>query len=259
MPSIQVDTSICNKDGLCVRVCPTNNITLGEDGFPVSMDNCISCGQCQAVCPTDAVTLHGVAPQALELSDPKSVGFDALAKVIKSRRSIREFKDDPIPPQQLKKLMEVVRFAPTGGNRQSVEWVFVEKKETMKEVLRLAAEWARGSKDLSFLATAYDKGQDRILRGAPHLAIAHTGSTYGSARLDSAIAATTLELLAHTSGIGTCWAGFFLTAMADHANPLYGLLGIPSDHQVGAALMMGFPRLRYRRVPQRKPIQMKSV
>jgi nitroreductase len=123
----------------------------------------------------------------------------------------------------------------------------------------LAAEWARGSKDLSFLAAAYDKGQDRILRGAPYLAIAHTGSEYGSARLDCAIAATTLELLAHTEGIGTCWAGFFLIAMADHANPLYGLLGIPSDHQVGAALMMGYPKLRYRRVPQRKPIQMKRV
>jgi Fe-S-cluster-containing hydrogenase component 2 len=105
-----------------------NNITLETDGFPVSMDNCISCGQCQAICPTDAVTLHDVPSQSLEFCDSKSVGFDALAKVVKSRRSIREFKDDPIPPQQLDKMMEVVRFAPTGSNRQSVEWIFVEKR-----------------------------------------------------------------------------------------------------------------------------------
>lgn len=259
MPSILVDHSLCNQDGLCVRVCPTRNIRLGTDDYPLSMDNCISCGQCQAVCPTDALTLHEGPPQELEFSNPKIVSFEDLAKAVKSRRSIRDFKKEPLAPEAVDRLMEVVRWAPTGGNRQLVRWVFVEKEDTMKELRRLTAEWARGQKEWSFLAAAYDQGKDVLFRGAPHLIIAYAGNEYGSTRLDCGIAMTTLELLASAEGIGTCWAGFFLIAMASRNAALYECLGIPEDHHVGAALMMGTPRLSYRRIPKRNPLQLRRL
>ena len=56
------------------------------------------------------------------------------------------------------------------------------------------------------------EGDDRLLRGAPHVAIAVTPAEYGWPE-DGAIALTYLELAAHAMGIGCCWGGYLTTAI----------------------------------------------
>jgi nitroreductase/NAD-dependent dihydropyrimidine dehydrogenase PreA subunit len=259
MPSISVDHNLCEKDSFCVMVCPVGNIFLGKDGFPTSGNNCIRCGHCQAVCPYDAITLHEILPQELEIADHKAVDFPALAKFVKNRRSIREFKDQPIPPLVIDELMDAVRWAPTGGNSQLARWIFVEKKETMKEASRLVVEWAKTKPDFSNIVESYEGGYDSVLRGAPHLLLTYSGIEYGSTRLDCAIAMTTLELLAVSKGIGTCWAGFLIQALGERYQPLADLLGVPKGQFVNAALMLGYSRIQYRRVPKRNARLIKKV
>jgi nitroreductase len=62
---------------------------------------------------------------------------------------------------------------------------------------------------------------------------------------------TTLELLAASMGLGSCWAGFLMRAANGH-KPLRRYLNLPDDHVVCAALMLGYPKFTYHRIPLRR-------
>jgi len=51
-----VDKKSCNACGLCMKMCPCNNISEDKDGYPVWGRNCILCLTCELKCPKDAIT-----------------------------------------------------------------------------------------------------------------------------------------------------------------------------------------------------------
>lgn len=54
-PVIDADECICC--GVCVDVCPTDTLELGDESAVVANEeNCIACGQCLDNCPTGAIT-----------------------------------------------------------------------------------------------------------------------------------------------------------------------------------------------------------
>lgn len=71
--------------------------------------------------------------------------------------------------------------------------------------------------------------------------------------IDSTIAMTTFELLASAEQIGTCWAGFLMIA-AKQWQPLREALEIPEGNVLTTALMVGYPKFRYSRLPERNPL-----
>jgi len=66
----------------------------------------------------------------------------------------------------------------------------------------------------------------------------------------AAIALAQFELAAVARGIGTCWAGFLMRTAKVYP-PLHAALGLPEGHSVCGALMLGMPKYRYPRIPQR--------
>ena len=63
MPFFTIDLEKCDKDGICVRTCPTNVIQLDARGkHPVPTPDyekyCLNCGHCAAVCPTGAFQME---------------------------------------------------------------------------------------------------------------------------------------------------------------------------------------------------------
>jgi nitroreductase len=63
------------------------------------------------------------------------------------------------------------------------------------------------------------------------------------------------ELYAPTLGLGTCWAGFVESCAVAGYAPLLSLLPIPEKLQVTGGIMVGFPAIRYHRLPDRNPLQ----
>jgi flavodoxin/Pyruvate/2-oxoacid:ferredoxin oxidoreductase delta subunit len=45
----------CNRCGLCIKLCPTRNVTEGKDGYPKWGRNCMMCFTCELKCPKDAI------------------------------------------------------------------------------------------------------------------------------------------------------------------------------------------------------------
>lgn len=55
-------------------------------------------------------------------------------KVLESRRSIRKFKNEPIPQNVLDEVLKAGEYAPTGKNMQSPVIVAITNKELRKKI-----------------------------------------------------------------------------------------------------------------------------
>jgi nitroreductase/ferredoxin len=255
MELIAIDRERCRKDGLCQTVCPLEILQDGPDGFPQlkpsGESKCLACGHCQAVCPHGALTLSGVSPDdCAPVRHDLALSWEATESLVKSRRSIRMYKDAPVPRETLVRLLDMVRWAPTARNLLPVRWTIIEDRAQVHELGALIARWIRVKGVYRHMANAWDRGQDLIFRGAPQLALAHAGPEAIMPTVDCTIAATTLDLAASAVGLGTCWAGVFMNAAQDDP-AVREFLHLPPDHQVYAALMLGYPKARYARLPSR--------
>jgi nitroreductase len=68
--------------------------------------------------------------------------------------------------------------------------------------------------------------------------------------IDSAIALSYMDLAAPSLGLGCCWAGFFMIA-AGSWPPLAEAFQLPEGHKSFGAMMVGYPKFRYQRLPER--------
>jgi nitroreductase/Pyruvate/2-oxoacid:ferredoxin oxidoreductase delta subunit len=255
MSLICVDKENCNRDGLCAQACPPGIIRMGEDGFPEvekgAEDFCISCGHCVSVCMRGAMS-HERLPMEnfLPARRVKPEAAGEVAELMRGRRSVREFKDTPVDRHVLQELLDTARFAPTATNSQKVGWIMVEDPAATRRLAELGADWLRKANIFPRYVALLDRGRDMILRGAPHLVLAHAPADYAWGAIDCTIAATYLELAAAAHGLGACWAGLMIRAVAQHP-PAAQALGLPEGRTVHAALMLGLPKYRYYLVPPR--------
>jgi len=100
------------------------------------------------------------------------------------------------------------------------------------------------------VVSAWDAGEERICRGAPHIIVVHGDKNYGFGAEDSALALSYLELYAPVIGLGSCWGGYFYSAVNAYPQ-LFEALKLPADHRAFGAVMVGYPKLRYQRLPLR--------
>lgn len=64
-----------------------------------------------------------------------------ISEAIRKRRSVRKFKDKRVPREDLKELVDFARLAPSGMNKQSLEFLIVDEPDLEKELFRYA-NWA---------------------------------------------------------------------------------------------------------------------
>jgi nitroreductase/NAD-dependent dihydropyrimidine dehydrogenase PreA subunit len=268
MKPFEVDAEKCNRDGLCVEECPARIIRLdASDGVPVPADDftsyCIACGHCVAVCPTDAFRLKWLSPdQCPPVVRDLQLSREQAEQFLRSRRSIRTFKERPVDRTDLEKLLEMACYAPSAKNNQPWHWAVVERPAEVRRLAGLVIDYMRGfmaekpklAALLSYtrVVAAWDLGYERVCRGAPHLIVAHADKNWGFGAEDTALALSYLELYAPVLGLGTCWAGYFYMAVNAHP-PLFEALKLPAKHRAFGAMMVGYPKFRYHRLAPRKP------
>ncbi|BCS96622.1 nitroreductase [Desulfoluna limicola] len=257
MQLITIDKDKCKKDGICIAECPFNILKENAGGVPEMIPGgdatCMRCGHCLAVCPSGALTLEGAAPAACEpVKKEWSMDAGAMEQLLKTRRSVRVYRDKPVSHEIAGRLMDMLRWAPTAKNLQPVHWTLVDDRTKIRTMAGMTIDWLRDSNMFPEMVSAWENdGEDMVLRGAPLLAIAHAHKDALNPQADCTIAMTTLELAASAMGIGGCWAGFFMGA-AQQYGPLEAYLDLPEGHHVYAALMLGYPKFSYQRIPARE-------
>ena len=255
MSVIEVNGSSCQKDGICVAVCPLGLIQWGVDGVPVETEDagqlCIGCGHCVASCPTGALVWRATPPESLHelpaCSDELRV---ATERLFLGRRSVRAYRNQPVSRDAIEKLMRIVKYAPTGANRRPVHWTIVESPDKLRELASHVADGLRASPYFSRLVKAWDAGRDTIFRGAPNVFVAHAPTDGFDPATSCIIALSHLEVAAHGVGLGACWAGVLMVAA--NTNPrVVECLDLPEGHRVYGAMMLGIPAYSYPRTVPR--------
>ncbi len=266
MALITVDESTCRRCGLCARACPVGIIALGEGfpatGFPTTIEKiekgCITCGHCVAACPTGALSHRGMKPaECPPLAPGWRLTVEQVGRLIKGRRSIRNYRPEPLEPGIIGQLLDIVRYAPTGMNSQTVSWKVILDEQEVQFLSLAVIEWLRTLEGgqvhgIKGMLKAWEMGRDPILRKAPALIVAHGQADDPMTSASAMIALTTMELAALPFGLGTCWAGFLHQA----ATSSYGVataLGLPPGHRMLGGMMIGYPEFEYARIPTRKP------
>ncbi len=262
-----VDTEKCKRDGICVEECPMRILEMSDaSSAPTPVQGaekfCIRCGHCVAVCPHGACSLAGMRTEDCpQVREDLALSAGHVEHFLRSRRSIRTYLDKAIERDKLEKLIDIARYAPTGSNSQQVNWFAVNSREAVQRMAGLVVDLIRhmiaekhpmGEKyNFPRFVKAWEAGTDLITRGAPGLVIAYAPKDYNNARTDSAIALTFLDLAAPSFGLGSCWAGFFMMGAAQWP-PLRQTLALPEGHACFGAMMIGYPKYKYNRLPLRK-------
>jgi nitroreductase/NAD-dependent dihydropyrimidine dehydrogenase PreA subunit len=265
MPLFVADPSKCQRDGACVAECPVRIIELraGEPApsvRPEAEEFCRRCGHCVAVCPHGAVTCTGTGPEELPpVPATWPLGRPEVTHLLRARRSVRGYASRPVERDTLRALIDVARFAPSGSNRQPVHWFIIHEAGEVRRLAGLVVDWMRhglpaqaaaAQRNTSRYLGLWDAGTDVICRGTPHLIVASAAAEPPASGTDCIIALTYLELAAPSFGLGACWAGFFMAAARQWA-PLRQALDLPDGHVPYGAMMLGYPRFRYHRLPLR--------
>ncbi|MGE4296730.1 MAG: nitroreductase family protein [Desulfovibrionaceae bacterium] len=267
---LTVNKEQCAQDGLCAAACPIGLIRLEADGgYPAMREGmdaaCIRCGHCVAICPKGVLEVDGVAlGDCQSLHKDLAFSAEAVEQFMKSRRSVRAYKDAPVDKALIARLLDTARFAPSGHNAQPVEWAVAATRPAVVRVIDATVAWMREAcgtqPDLAAMlhmpgiVRAWEHGKDIVGRGATAMVAAHLPQRGVTPDTDGHIALAWVELAAHAHNLGACWAGYVSIA-ARHCPAVAAAFGIPGDRVLGGALMLGHPAMRYARIPPRIPLR----
>jgi len=143
--------------------------------------------------------------------------MDALT-CLKTRRSIRTYRTDPVPRALIEDVVDCARLAPTAFNRQA--WTFV--------VVQDAAVRSRIT-DIT--------GHAAFIAQAPVCIAVFCGPTEFWVE-DGCAATENILLAAWAHGLGTCWVGGYQTP---YANTVRDLLEVPAEQQLVSLVSLGYP------------------
>jgi nitroreductase len=148
-------------------------------------------------------------------------------EAIKKRRSVRAYTSEEVPEEDVERLIEAARWAPSAGNAQPWEFVIIKNAETKRRL-----------SDAALNQTFIEKAPLVIVVCAD---VARSSWGYGSrgANLyclqDTAAATENMLLTAQALGLATCWVGAF------HEDEVAKVINTPRNVRPVAIVPVGRP------------------
>lgn len=263
---IKIDEKKCTGCGACVKDCFPKVLVIEDNKAKHISKHCMQCGHCVSICPVGAVSIDDYDMDDVEVIKKYSVkGYDLL-HALKSRRSIRNFTNKQIERDILNKLLQVGKYAPTGGNRQELTFIVIEQNIELFKAMIIESLGKQGEEMLAngtapeiilpyikIWVDIYRKHKnnipfdDIIFFGAPTVIL-----IAGDREVDAGIAASLMELSASTFGLGALYSGFITRGCQDVA--IKKFVGLNEDKNVLISLVLGYTDLKYIRTAPRKKV-----
>ena len=260
-----LDKEKCIKCGKCIQICGVKAI---DQDFIIDEDKCNCCLHCMAICPHNVISYDGKKGIEFNTSGISPGEFENL---VHKRRSIRKYKDIPVPDGMINKISELLAYAPTGTNTQKVYITIVMTRERLNilsdKMMRFFKKstafllnplfhplWsiAVGNKNAKKIygfkrfVNKYFEGENILTYNAPCIFIFHAPVDSSTPDQDCNIWSTIGSLYAETLGLGTCFNGFVVLGL-NMSKKLKSSLDIPKKHKVYSTFLVGFPDIKFLR------------
>ncbi|MEQ8202056.1 MAG: nitroreductase family protein [Syntrophomonadaceae bacterium] len=285
---ITLDTEKCDDCGICAEVCKGAPLVMIDGRLEVEQPRffgCIGCGHCMCVCPQDCIQINGrdmSSADVLPLPDKSDrADYQHLYDLMLSRRSVRNFRDRPVEPEMIEKIVAAVATAPMGLPPSDVEILVLDTPAKVQEfaadvvtvmkksrwffspILNFFLRPFLGREYIesvdSFIRPALDifidetgQGQDYLFYNAP-LAMYFHCSPYADPA-DPLVAATYAMLAAESLGLGSCLIGtpaYFIK----YSREFKRKYDLPRKNQPGIVVIFGYPRIKFRKGLRRRLAQ----
>lgn len=172
----------------------------------------------------------GEKPVESELHAGLDGSEDSFFQVIGNRRSIRKYKDIEVAQEDIMKMLEAARVAPSTNNSQPWQYIVVKEPETIKLLSAVA-------------------GGQKFIRGAKAIvmALANRGSSCcpNSSSMwyvqDTMIATEHIVLAATALGYGSCWVAMLDSRNTQNVSAVKSALRIPENVDIVALVTLGVP------------------
>jgi len=150
-----------------------------------------------------------------------------LYDLIISRRSIRQFKQEPVSRDILQKFINASRLAPSAANRQPLEFVVVDEEKIRKEIFTWL-KWA------AYIAPEGNPkpGHEPV---AYIVVLVNSEIREKGFEWDVGAAIENMILAALEKGIGSCWL------LSVDREKLREILNIPENYKIDSVLALGYP------------------
>ncbi|UCH30967.1 MAG: nitroreductase family protein [Candidatus Bathyarchaeota archaeon] len=158
-----------------------------------------------------------------------------ILDTIKTRRSIRKYKDKPVEKKKLFNVLEAARLAPSAMNKQPYRLVVVTEREIVRKLISTCnQDWTTPMIIVvcAFPSEAWTR---------------EDGEQYW--KVDAAIAMHNISMVAVEEGLGTCWIAAFKEYEVKR------ILGIPPQARVMAMTPLGYPDEKKGPVTRRKSLK----
>jgi alkylation response protein AidB-like acyl-CoA dehydrogenase/nitroreductase/NAD-dependent dihydropyrimidine dehydrogenase PreA subunit len=306
MGVMKADAEKCTQCGLCLENCPFRAWELDEAEVPqmkaeyecFSCYNCMvvcptgafSCYNCMVVCPTGAISIDqsyyvedgsfyetqgGPLPAKMP-DEPKDAEGNAdewtvVERTIMERRSVRNFKPDPVPEHLLRRVLEAGRFAPSSGNCQPWKFIVVTNKalidemnESIFNIVSMLYGAYTNDAMVKGLIPVYQQslqsglfdprimlgGCGSIARkngpvflGAPVvILVACDDRSIGGPQIQAGICGQNMNLAAMSLGLGFCWIGF--SQVIEMVPELKEKLGLQDPWKINTSMVLGYPKFQ---------------
>lgn len=250
-----IDKDKCIGCGLCKKDCVGFDIDIVSGKAVARGNSCIMCGHCEAICPKGAVKITGFDDEITEFEEQVRLDPQQLMEAIKTRRTIRQFTDRQVPQDVIDMIFEAGRMAPTGANSQGTRYVVLDKKKAECEAVavgRFSKVLKIGKKFIPQLS-AMEIGPHFFFKKAPLVIV-----IFGKDAVSASLAAENMTFMAEANGLGVLFSGFFTTCV-NMSSKIRKIMGVGKRPKAVTTLVIGYPAVKYRRTPHRRPLNMKKA
>jgi nitroreductase len=234
-----------------------------------------------AVCSTKAIQIDDLKYGEDLFNLPgNEVTYSSFMDFLANRRSVRNYKNKPIPDELLDKVLESVSYAPFGSAPEKMHITVVNNRKIIENALphveaflekipqwidhpiasrmikrKNSAEKFKTIKEhlypIAKMGNYQLKYGDRITRHAPALIILHAEKDAEEHSNNSLIFACYMMLAAHSLGLGASLIGLVPPAI-NKVDVLKDIFKIPRDHESVISLILGYPKFKYKRAIRRQ-------
>jgi nitroreductase len=180
----------------------------------------------------------------------------SILEIIKSRRSVRKFKDITVESEKIDRLIEAAMWAPSAMNSQPWAFVIIQDKAILQTISdsskKYLLENMANFTALEKYRTVLEKDDFNIFYNAPVLITIYAKDNGLYSKEDTSLAAQNLMLEAHSIDLGTCWIGFAREYM--DLEETKNRFKVSSEYSAVAPIIVGYPEIVPSQGIRNKPV-----